>query len=249
MTRLFLAVSLAVSLLAVVPGASVGCCCCDDDSADNADDGTLPVSSSLPALELRDDTPSIQITWLDEKGDHHVVSHPPEVPESARELVRVVTIEHGHGDLLYVADLRTKDSTGAYNVRTMPRSMWDLIAQQRRQKSIAVPPTSSTTPPVPTTTNVAPPTARLEAIVYSTSWCNVCRNAEAYLRSKGAAVTVKDIEKSQKARTEMNQKLRKAGLPQDGSVPVVDIRGRILKGFSKPDIDRAIRDSTRGDVL
>ena len=242
---------LGVTLFVTVLWAYVGCCFCFDNDNGPAE-GTTPVSQDLPVFELRDDTPDILITWIDEKGEYHVVGKTADVPENAREIVRIVTVEHGHGDLLYVADLRSKSANGVYPVKTMPRSGWELIAKQRRDKAIAALSPTATTSGLSTavpTAPIAPPSARLSAIVYSTSWCGVCRNAESYLRKQGATVVVKDIEKSNGARTEMNEKLRKAGLKQDGSVPVIDIRGKIFKGFDKRGIDRAIKDSTRGDVL
>jgi len=225
-----------------------GCCCFDDD--DESPAGTVPVAEELPPLELRDDTPDILITWVDEKGNHHVVQRPTDVPENGRELVRVVTTKHGDGELLYVADLRVKNTDGTYTVKTIPRGGWELVAQQRRQKTMAgLAPSASTLPTSTKPATTAPASANVSAIVYSTAWCGVCRNAEKYLRSKNVTVVMKDIEKSSAARNEMNQKLRKAGLRQDGSVPVIDIRGRVLKGFVQRDIDRAIKDSTSGDVL
>jgi len=252
MTRLLTTSLLAPLLLASWPAASlltVASCCCLPDNPDEGS-GTTPVSHNLPALVLRDDTPDLLLTWLDEKGDHHVARRPPDVPEKGRDMVRVVTVDQGHGDVLYVADLRTKNEDGTYPVKTMPRSGWELLAQQRREKSMAaLSPPASTSTGGSRTAPVAPPSARLTATVYGTSWCGVCRNAESYLRSQGVTVTAKDIEKDRGARKEMNEKLKKAGLPQDGSVPAIDIRGRMFKGFDQRAIDRAIKDSTRGDVL
>ena len=235
-------------LLLFVLLTCVGCCWREDKPSD---DGTVPTSQDLPPLTLRDDTPDILLTWLDDKGDHHVVQRPADVPEKAREAVRVVTLDHGQGDLLYIADLRSKSDDGTYRVTTMPRSGWELLAQQRRAKSIAAfsPPASTSAPGAAPTAPLAPPAARLTAIVYATSWCGVCRKAEAHLRSQGVTVIVKDIEKDRGAQAEMNEKLRKAGQKQDGSVPVIDIRGRLFKGFDQRALDRAIREATKGDVL
>lgn len=228
----------------VLSGA--GCSSCGGEE----NDGTTPISKDLPEIELRDDTPDLLITWVDQKGDHHVVQHPADVPAEGRELVRVVTIEHGHGDVFYVADLRNKRGDGTYPVQTMPRSAWELIAEQRREKTMAaLAPTASASTTTSPTAPLAPPSAQLTAIVYAASWCSACRSAEAYLRSEGVTVIVKDIERDRGAQEEMDQKLHRAGLPKRGTIPVIDIRGRILVGFDKGEIKRAIRDSTTGDML
>jgi glutaredoxin len=237
---------LLVALLAISVVAGMGCSSCGQQT----DDGTQPASQDLPAFELRDDTSDLLITWVDEKGDHHVVQRPADVPEGSREMVRVVTLQHGHGDVLYVADLRTKNADGTYPVKTMARSAWELVAQQRRAKSMAaLSPTASASAGASPTGPAAPASARLSAIVYAASWCSACRSAEAYLRSQGVTVIVKDIEKDPGAQAEMDQKLHKAGLPKRGTIPVIDIRGRILVGFDQRDIKRAIQESTRGDLL
>ncbi len=234
-------------LLLLSFAVGVGCSSCGGES----NDGTKPVSQDLPDLDLRDDTADLLITWIDDEGDHHVVQHPQDVPEGAREAVRVVTLNHGHGDTIYVADLRKKNADGTYPVHTMARSSWDLIAEKRRAKTMAdLAPTASASatagdrePPL------APPSSKLTAIVYAASWCSACRSAEAYLRSQGVKVVVRDIEKDPGVQAEMDRKLHRAGLPKRGTIPVIDIRGRILVGLDKREIRRAIREATRGDML
>lgn len=237
---------LLVVLLMASVSFGLGCSSCARDK----DDGTAPTSRDLPALELRDDTPDLLITWVDDKGNHHVVMRPPDVPEEAREMVRVRTLEHGHDEILYVADLRTKKADGTYPVKTMARSAWELVAEQRRAKSMAaLAPTASASAGTSPTAPLAPPSSRLSAIVYAASWCSACRSAEAFLRGQGVTVIVKDIEKERGAQAEMDEKLHRAGLPKRGTIPVIDIRGRILVGFDEREIKRVIREATRGDML
>jgi glutaredoxin len=212
----------------------------------------VPVSDSLPALELRDDTAELLITWVDEKGDHHVVAHPLDVPEEGRALVRVVTVDQGHGAIFYVADLRQKKADGSYAVRTMSRSEWELIAEQRRQKAIAAlapPPTASASDGGVGTPPIAQPSAQLTAIVYGASWCSACRSAERYLRTQGVTVIPKDIERDAGAKAEMDAKLKRANLPMRGTIPVIDLRGKILVGLDEREIRRTIKSVTTGDML
>jgi hypothetical protein len=49
----------------------------------------------------------------------------------------------------------------------------------------------------------------------------------------------KDIEQDPAAQQEMMVKAQRAGIPT-GSIPILDVRGRILVGFSPPDIERAL---------
>lgn len=237
---------LLVVLLTASVSFGLGCSSC----AGEKDDGTAPASRDLPVLELRDDTPDLLITWVDDKGNHHVVMRPADVPEEAREMVRVRTLEHGHDEILYVADLRTKNADGTYPVKTLARSAWELVAEQRRAKSMAaLAPTATGSAGGAPTVPLAPPSSRLTAIVYAASWCSACRSAEAYLRGQGVTVIVKDIEKERGAQAEMDEKLHRAGLPKRGTIPVIDLRGRILVGFDEREIKRAIKEATRGEML
>src|SRR4051812_18108390 len=82
------------------------------------DNGTapLPIVKELPALTIRDDTPNLLLTWIDDKGDMHVVLDVVGVPAEGRSLVRVVVTdrEEGTKDAFYVADLSSKGADGGY---------------------------------------------------------------------------------------------------------------------------------------
>jgi len=79
----------------------------------------------------------------------------------------------------------------------------------------------------------------ISATIYGASWCKPCHLAEEYLKSKGAKVTKKDIEEDSRASDEMRTKLRGAGL-SGASIPVLDVGGTILVGFSAHAIDQAL---------
>ncbi|MBI5535268.1 MAG: NrdH-redoxin [Deltaproteobacteria bacterium] len=228
-----------------------GWSCCRKGSDD---DGTEPVVKELPKLELRDETPELTLTWLDAKGDFHVVTKIADVPVEGRDAVRVYVggRQEGTGDQFYVADLRVKSGDGTYPVTTMSRSEWDLLAERRRAKTLAqanpsgsgrAPPTSTEQPPI------APPTSKLTVIVYGAEWCQPCHDAMKYLRRKGINAVEKNIEEDEGARREMEQKLRRAGIPGRGSIPVIDVRGKILQGFSSRELDKAIAEVTKGEEL
>jgi glutaredoxin len=206
---------------------------------------------------LRDDTPDLLLTWVDDKGDFHVVTKVDEVPEEAREQVRVVvtTREDGVGRLVYVADLRSKRPDGSYAVKTLTRAQWnDIGADRRKVRMEAV--SRSEPAEQPTGGNDGDEisedekrlNARVRAIVYGADWCKPCHDAEDYLRELGVDVTKKDIEESRAARAEMNEKLSEAGR-MGASIPVLDVGGKILIGFSRPTVKQAVIAARKPETL
>lgn len=234
----------------MTPALTSGCSGCGDEN-----DGTRPSERSLPPLTIRDDTPNLMLTWLDDRGDAKVVLRPSDVPEHGKTLVRVIVTDKaaGTGDLFYVVDLTQKSSDG-YVTRTMPRSAWEAEIERRRSAYLA----KNAPPPQPTPTT-APTAAPSEApapkpslgvtvIIYGASWCKPCHWAASFFKSKGAAVIEKDIEESAEALAEMRDKLDKSG-QRGGSIPVIDVRGEILVGFDQRSAERALAKAASGTVL
>ncbi len=223
------------------------------------DDGTSPVAedSSLPKLVIRDDTPSLMLTWIDEKGDTHVELHPPEVPASGRDRVRVIVSdrEEGTRDLFYVVDLNKKGDDGGYTAQVMRRREWEAEIEKRRAAYIArvSPPPSPSAPasageqPGKTPPPVEGPYSGITVTIYGASWCKPCHQAHDYLHKKGVTVIMKDIESTPGAEAEMRKKLIASG-NHGGSIPVIDVRGQILVGFSPRALDRAL-EKAKGTVL
>jgi glutaredoxin len=224
------------------------------------DDGTTPTApqQSLPALTIRDDTPDLMLTWIDEKGDPHVEIHPADVPAQGRAMVRVVVAdrEDGTKDAFYVADLTHRSVDGSYATETMSRRAWEAEIEKRRAEYIAKtapppPPGPSTGPGVPGTPPPATgpgdkaPSGGLTVIIYGASWCRPCHEAQGYLKSKGIAVIMKDIEDDPGAAAEMRQKLERSG-QHGGSIPVIDVKGQILVGYSSGALDRALARAATG---
>lgn len=217
--------------------------------------GTTPISNELPPLEVKDDTPNLLLTWVDEKGDFHIVTKPADVPEAARDEVRVVvnTRNDGTGNSFYVADLRKKNADGTYPVKTMTRAQWDEKGASRRKARMealappsATPPASvaSSAPPVAS----APPQRKVVAIVYGADWCKPCHDAARYLRQKGVAVVEKNVESSESVQQEMEKKLERAKM-SGASIPVIDIMGRLMVGYSPTALDRAVENARNQKTL
>lgn len=243
----------AAALVALVALAACG---------EKKDDGTTPTGAvSLPALSIKEDTPNLLLTWVDDRGETHSALRPSEVPQSSKELVRVVVAdrEEGTRDPLYVVDLTKASGDGSFLARAMSRREWESVLEKRREaylgklgpKPTAPPPVASgsgaPTPP-PTAPTTATSASGLVVVIYGAEWCKPCHQAADYLKSKGIAYVQKDIDESREAAVEMREKLEKAGR-RGGSIPVIDVRGQILVGYSRSELDRAIAKATSGTVL
>ena len=214
-----------------------------------ATDGTTPTSQAeLPLLKLTDATPDLLLTWFDERGQTHTGVSLAEVPQGSRQQVRVITADAGHGDQFYIADLSLKADDGSYAVQAMPRKHWESLLEKRRAQHLArmQPPAPNNpgmpkdnNPGVPENNNPGVPKNAVQAIVYGASWCRPCHQAAALLKRRGAHVQEYDIEKQPVRAREMRDKLKRAGR-RGGTIPVIDVEGTMLVGFSPRLIERAI---------
>jgi glutaredoxin len=206
---------------------------------------------------VKEDSVGLLLTWIDEKGDFHVEQKVADVPLVGRDAVRVIDPmredDGTRSDRIFVADLRTASPDGTYPVRVTTRAEFETLAETRRQKqgltlASAAPPSpdagpmgglpsgpQSELPSMPTPSG----TARPAVIIYGASWCGPCHQAADYLRKKGVAFVLKDIENDPDAAREMRAKLAHAGI-HTGSIPVIDIRGKVLVGFSAQSVDEAL---------
>jgi glutaredoxin-like YruB-family protein len=71
--------------------------------------------------------------------------------------------------------------------------------------------------------------------IYTTPSCSYCTVAKSYFRENKVPFTEFDVSKDQRRADEM---VRKSG--QMG-VPVIDINGRVIVGFNKPEIERSLK--------
>jgi glutaredoxin len=240
--RLHAVVSLVVCLLSVALAVGGLPACKRSQAAIGADPDSVPIL-------VTEASGGLLLTWIDDKGDFHVETSVADVPMMGRDTVRVVdpNKEDGtHADRIFVADLRTARPDGSFPVRTMTRAEFEALAVARREKTgptlaSAAPPSPSA--PAPTATDVAPgatpSNVRPTVIIYGAEWCGACHDAAKYLKSKGVPFIEKDVEKDPSASREMQDKLAKNGL-HGGSIPVIDVRGKVMVGFNPHEIDGAL---------
>jgi glutaredoxin len=209
----------------------------------------VAASDETAAIVVRPESEGLLLTWIDDKGDFHVETRVADVPMTGRDAVRVVDPnkdEIAHGDHIAVADLRATGPAGSYPVRTMSRVDFEALAVGRREKtgptlaSAAPPePSSSAAPSAGTDVGAVKPGAGTTVVVYGAEWCGACHDAARYMRRKGIPYVEKDVEKDPAAAREMQAKLAKNGL-RGGSIPVIDVRGKVMVGFNPADIDAAL---------
>jgi glutaredoxin len=211
---------------------------------------TATADPEAAGVVLKDDSEGLLLTWIDDKGDFHVETRVADVPMMGRDSVRVVDPnkdEGTHADRVFVADLRQVRGDGTYPVRSMTRADFEGLALARREKTgptlagAAPPPTapSSTAAAADPDPGTTRPQARPVVIIYGAEWCGACHEAARYLRSKGIAYVEKDVEKDSGAAREMQQKLARSG-QRSGSIPVIDVRGKVLVGFNPQEVDGAL---------
>jgi glutaredoxin len=207
-----------------------------------------PVAADEPTTVLKPDSEGLLLTWIDDKGDFHVETRVADVPLMGRDSVRVVdpnTDEAAKGDRVVVADLRQTNPAGAYPVRFMARADFEGLAVARREKTGPTlagggPSSAPAAPGASAQTAPSAPSPRGgQVVIYGAEWCGACHDAARYLRRKGIAYVEKDIEKDADAAREMQAKLARNGL-RAGSIPVIDVRGKVMVGFNAGEIDAAL---------
>jgi glutaredoxin len=207
------------------------------------------VAADEPTAVVKPDTEGLLLTWVDDKGDFHVETRVADVPMMGKDVVRVVdpnADETTKGDRVVVADLRQTSASGAYPVRYMPRADFEALAVARREKTGPTlagggPPAPSPGAPSAGAQDVPSPhgAIRGQVVIYGAEWCSACHDAARYLRRKGVAYVEKDIEKDADAAREMQSKLARNGL-RSGSIPVIDVGGKVMVGFNAGEIDAAL---------
>ena len=145
-----------------------------------------------------------------------------EVPAESRTLVQVIDLSlppkaRNSAGYIHLVDLTKTDASGVFTGHTIPRG--------ELEKALA---------------KDAEPAPQVPIIMYSTSWCGVCKKAAKYMRDNELIFQEKDIEKDRDAARALMAKKKAQGVPGNG-VPVFDIGGKLLGGFDPGSIMKLAR--------
>ena len=80
---------------------------------------------------------------------------------------------------------------------------------------------------------------RVPIVMFSTSWCGVCKRARAYFEKEGISFVEHDVDKNQAARAEY------LALNPKRSVPTIKIGNEVVVGFSERAVQSAIDAAAR----
>jgi glutaredoxin len=103
-------------------------------------------------------------------------------------------------------------------------------AQRLREKRMA---RTASRPAARTQDEPADGGGSAEVIMYSADWCGVCTRAKRYMDGRGIAYDERNVDEERWAE-EMNAKAGRGG------IPVFDVGGQILRGFSPERLDQLI---------
>lgn len=183
-----------------------------------------------PPFPVRGEAEGLVLTWFDEDGAHTATSR-RDIPEARRGEVRVDSLElapdERDADSVYVADLRAPGDDGRYSVRRMPRATFDRLVETFGDA------------PAGTAGSAV---ASSDIVIFGASWCGACRQAEAYFRERGIPFIERDIETDPTAQADMQRRAAAAGIRPNG-IPVIDVRGRVMQGFDRAAVERALRET------
>ena len=70
--------------------------------------------------------------------------------------------------------------------------------------------------------------------LYSADWCAYCHATKQYLDKQGATYEEKNIEKNPEFAIEAEKISGQTG------IPVIDIDGKIIIGFNRPEVEKAL---------
>lgn len=206
--------------------------------------GVMPeaTDATVPAVpfEVRNGATDLVLIWFDAQGLAHAASRVDDVPAERRSLVRVDPSrpELRSPGWVYVADLTAPDAQGKYPARSMRAAelSTQVLALGGQSGPLGTPTPAGGNGP----TVAAAAAARPTVIIYGASWCHACHQAATWLQQHHIPFVEKDIEQDQAAAQELQEKARRARIPT-GSIPILDVRGHMLVGFSPPAMEEALR--------
>jgi glutaredoxin len=173
------------------------------------------------------------LTYAGERGVFADAATIAEVPEPARSRVGVNLFGHKPpAGKVWVTNLTAPLPDGRYALEAIPRDEFEeTVLGSGRSSAFELP------DGLDSLGSLAAPEAPV--IVYKTSWCGVCKQLESYLQRKGIEYVAKDIEQDRTAAAELAAKAKAAGVPT-GSVPMIDVGGKLLRGFDRNALEKLL---------
>lgn len=211
--------------VAIVSAAIVSATGCTKAASDAAD---AAVTEAPPPIRVTQDRKDLIFSYAKEDGSgFESATSIDAVPESARRAVVVTDLslspdQRNAGRYVYIADLRAPRADGTYPVATASRYGFEA--------SLAA-----------GTSTASGGGAGREVVVYSASWCGVCKQAKRLLKSWNVNFVEKDIEASKSAAEELAKKAQVAGI-RPGGVPVIDVGGVLLQGLDESTLRSVLKE-------
>ena len=186
-------------------------------------------------LRITDDSDGLLFTFLLADGSFKTVESIAQVPEEARGQVIVVDTtlsaeKRRSSQVIYVADLTSSRDDGSY--------AYSLVSRYKFERDLLREPSKGGV--LPDECQAMEPSPPDRVVLYSTSWCGVCKVAAAFMKKEGIPFEDKDVEADPAAQRELACKALKAGTRLSG-VPVLDIGGNLLLGFDRDRLLAAAR--------
>ena len=205
-------------------------------------------------------------SFFDQRATMRTVERIADIEKLARS--QVMVIDPGSrlsGDRVHVADLRASAATpfptwiekrGSWLSRNMPKqSELDEVAlaklainkpapkkrrrirrRIKRRRRLAAKAKAKVAEPSQASKALASPT---RVVMFSTAWCPACKSARAYFAQKKIPILDLDVEKDRMAAQRFMAIQQRLNLKR-GAIPLIIINGRVLQGFSKPQVEAAL---------
>ncbi len=190
-------------------------------------DGQRPEPSptaASPVPVVRENSGHLIFSWFD-GGTAATATRPGDVPEAHRKEVRVqdptIPPEKRNPSIVYLADLTRTDAKGNFRVRAIAREEWERRRHPQQ------------------TADAAPVAENGDVIMYVTPFCPHCKKARKWLLEQQIPYREVDLEKDPEAAAALARKGQSQGVSTSG-VPIFEINGRLVPGFSPEDIRRAL---------
>ena len=191
----------------------------EEVSEESATSSKSPSTSSLnpqlkrpPLIKVTDQSKDLLFIYRNSQEEDQRAMTIEEIPKEFRKTVHVVDLslspeQRNSTGYLQVFDLTQVQDNGQYTGQIISRTQLERLLSKKEEIPVQAP-----------------------IVMYSTSWCGVCKKAKSFMQQQGLAFVEKDIEKDPKAAKELQEKARRAGVGTNG-VPVIDIGGQLMRGF------------------